>query len=176
MKKSFKAVVAEGKNGAAHIALPFDPDEVWGKQPRHRLSGTIDGQKSALHPGSRRSGPEAHAQCGGATAASRSARKSAWCCGRRDRSKSDLAPDFLAALKAEPKALAFFTDLAQFYRKAYLRWIDATKKKPDERVRRIRETVKLLEGRREGTARDNPRRHTLFARNASNGAVVVSTW
>ena len=58
--------------------------------------------------------------------------------------QADLAPDILAAFKAEPKAAAFFDDLAQFYRKAYLAWIDATKKKPEERVRRIRETVKLL--------------------------------
>ena len=66
---------------------------------------------------------------------------------RRDASRpqrTDLAEDFAAALNAEPKAAAFFDDLAQFYRKGYLAWIDATKKKPEERVRRIRETVKLL--------------------------------
>src|SRR3712207_7886764 len=29
-----------------------------------------------------------------------------------------------------PNAAAFFDSLAQFYRKAYLRWIDATKRRP----------------------------------------------
>ncbi len=38
----------------------------------------------------------------------------------------------------------FFDGLAQFYRQAYLRWIDATKKRPDERSRRIAEMVDLL--------------------------------
>jgi serine/threonine-protein kinase len=42
------------------------------------------------------------------------------------------------------KAAEFFDGLAQFYRKGYLTWIDATKKSPDERARRITQTVKLL--------------------------------
>ena len=37
-----------------------------------------------------------------------------------------------------------------FYRKAYLRWIDGTKRRPDVRARRIAEMVELLEaGRKE---------------------------
>jgi hypothetical protein len=31
--------------------------------------------------------------------------------------------------------------LAQFYRRAYLRWIDATKRSPDKRAARIAEMV-----------------------------------
>jgi uncharacterized protein YdeI (YjbR/CyaY-like superfamily) len=58
--------------------------------------------------------------------------------------QADLAEDFLKALKKEPKALAFFDDLAQFYRKGYVRWIDATKRKPQERATRIKEVVNLL--------------------------------
>jgi Bacteriocin-protection, YdeI or OmpD-Associated len=34
--------------------------------------------------------------------------------------------------------------LAQFYRRAYLRWIDATKRSPDKRAARIAEMVELL--------------------------------
>jgi hypothetical protein len=34
--------------------------------------------------------------------------------------------------------------LAQFYRKAYLRWIDATTRRPDVRAARIAEVVDLL--------------------------------
>jgi uncharacterized protein YdeI (YjbR/CyaY-like superfamily) len=55
----------------------------------------------------------------------------------------DLAPDIVAALSAEPEAAAFFDALAQFYRRAYLRWIDATKRRPDERAARIAEVVRL---------------------------------
>ena len=38
----------------------------------------------------------------------------------------------------------FFDGLAQFYRRGYLRWIEATKRSPDERARRIARTVELL--------------------------------
>ena len=46
---------------------------------------------------------------------------------------------------ASPAAAAFFDTLAQFYRKAYLRWIDATTRRPDLRAVRIAEVVDLLE-------------------------------
>jgi hypothetical protein len=42
------------------------------------------------------------------------------------------------------QAGAFFDSLAQFYRKGYLRWIDATKRRPDVRAERIAEVVRLL--------------------------------
>ena len=58
--------------------------------------------------------------------------------------RDDLAPDVAAALRKEPEAAAFFDGLAQFYRKGYLRWIDATKKRPELRAERIAEVVKLL--------------------------------
>ncbi len=57
----------------------------------------------------------------------------------------DLAGDLSAALAATPAAGAFFFDtLAQFYRKAYLRYIDATTRRPDLRAARIAEVVGLL--------------------------------
>jgi uncharacterized protein YdeI (YjbR/CyaY-like superfamily) len=59
--------------------------------------------------------------------------------------RDDLAPDFAAALEASPGAGEFFDSLAQFYRKAYLRWIDSTKNRPEVRADRIEETVRLLE-------------------------------
>ena len=49
-----------------------------------------------------------------------------------------------AALKANPAAAAFFDTLAQFYRKAYLRWIDGTTRRPELRAARIAEVVDLL--------------------------------
>jgi Bacteriocin-protection, YdeI or OmpD-Associated len=58
--------------------------------------------------------------------------------------RGDLADDIASALAASPAAGAFFDTLAQFYRKAYLRWIDATKRRPEVRAERIAEVVGLL--------------------------------
>ncbi len=58
--------------------------------------------------------------------------------------REDLAPDLAAALAAEPAAAAFFDGLAQFYRAAYLRWIDGTKRRPEVRSERIAVVVDLL--------------------------------
>jgi hypothetical protein len=55
-----------------------------------------------------------------------------------------LAPDVEAALAKNKKAAAFWDELAQFYRKAYLAYIDATKRDPSQRPIRIAEVVKLL--------------------------------
>lgn len=60
--------------------------------------------------------------------------------------RQDLAPDLAAALDASAAAAAAFWDeLAQFYRRAYLRWIDATKRSPALRAERIATVVALLE-------------------------------
>ncbi|MGO9672291.1 MAG: YdeI/OmpD-associated family protein [Streptosporangiaceae bacterium] len=58
--------------------------------------------------------------------------------------RGDLAADIASALAASPAAAAFFDTLAQFYRKAYLRWIDATTRRPELRAARIAEVVQLL--------------------------------
>jgi len=58
--------------------------------------------------------------------------------------RGDLADDIAVALAATPAAGAFFDTLAQFYRKAYLRYIDATTRRPDLRAARIAEVTGLL--------------------------------
>jgi len=58
--------------------------------------------------------------------------------------REQLAPDVAAALEAAPEAAAFFDSLAQFYTRAYLRWIDATKRRPELRAARIAEMIELL--------------------------------
>jgi uncharacterized protein YdeI (YjbR/CyaY-like superfamily) len=55
-----------------------------------------------------------------------------------------LADDVAQALAAEPSARDFFNSLATFYRKGYLTWIDATKRRPEERAARVRRVVELL--------------------------------
>ena len=59
--------------------------------------------------------------------------------------RDDLDPDIAAALEASPAAGEFFDGLAQFYRTAYIRWISATKRNPDQRPVRLAEVVRLLE-------------------------------
>ena len=61
--------------------------------------------------------------------------------------RRDLAPDVAAALDASPAAAAFWDDRAQFYRRAYLRWIDATKRSRALRAERIAAVVALLDRR-----------------------------
>lgn len=61
----------------------------------------------------------------------------------------ELARDIANALEAEPQAKAFFEEIAPFYRKNYLRWIEDAKR-PETRAKRIAEVVQLLkEGRRQ---------------------------
>jgi hypothetical protein len=142
----FGARVAAGPRGHAVIAVPFDPDESWGAKARHPVSGTVNGiwvrgtitatggrgwaftltpmwaRDAGISPGDdviaelAPEGPQ----------------------------RADLADDVSAALAASPAAAEFFDTLAQFYRKAYLRWIDATKRRPDLRAARIAEVVDLL--------------------------------
>jgi uncharacterized protein YdeI (YjbR/CyaY-like superfamily) len=57
----------------------------------------------------------------------------------------NLDPDIAEALAANPGAGQFFDGLAQFYRTAYVRWIAATKRNPDQRPVRLRGVIRLLE-------------------------------
>jgi hypothetical protein len=47
-------------------------------------------------------------------------------------------------LAGNTAAGAFFDSIAQLYRRAHLRYIDAIKRRPDERTARIAEVVELL--------------------------------
>jgi uncharacterized protein YdeI (YjbR/CyaY-like superfamily) len=55
-----------------------------------------------------------------------------------------LASDIAESLAKEPQAARFFDGLATFYRKNYLRWIDATKRSPETRTQQIAEFVGLM--------------------------------
>ena len=78
--------------------------------------------------------------------------------------RGDLADDISAALEANPDAAAFFDTLAQFYRKAYLRWIDGTTRRPDLRAARIAEVVDLLAARIKQRPRPSQRSTTRAGR------------
>ena len=143
--KSFRTVIAAAPKGALLIPVPFDPDAAWGKKPRHLVGGSVGdcrirgavepndgGFALKLGPAWARDNPFRPGDSVEVTLTPEGPQREA------------LDPDIAAALKAEPKAAAFFDGLAQFYRKAYLTWINGTKKRPEERVRRIAEMVKLL--------------------------------
>lgn len=128
------------------IPLPFDPAEAWGRRDRYHVTGTVNGARFR--------GPLV-------------SRKGAWCIQRGAKSPGaailadgetvtvriwpegpqidELARDISEALESRPKAKAAFEGLAQFYRRSWLRWIDATKRRPEVRRERIAEMVRLLE-------------------------------
>jgi hypothetical protein len=141
----FHAVVADAPGGRATIVVPFDPDELWGIKAVHHVNGTVKGTRVrvTLSPG--RAGwaftlsPSRVRGLGVAPGDEVSVELTP-----EGPQRADLAEDFAAALAANPAAGAFFDTLAQFYRKGYLRWIDATTRRPEVRAARIAEVVDLL--------------------------------
>ena len=142
----YSTTLAVGPNRRVYVPVPFDPDEQWGHKSEHHLSGNVGG--CDVRGTVESFGGELGIVLG-----------PAW---RRDRGlaagdgvevrlepegpqRTDLDADIAAALAANPAAGEFFDGLAQFYRTAYIRWITATKRNPDERPVRLAEVVRLLE-------------------------------
>jgi hypothetical protein len=141
----FGAVVTADSRGRGAIVVPFDPDEVWGAKAEHPVGGTIDSRRvrGRISPGG--SGwlftvSPMWMRDTGVAAGDEVIVELA----PEGPQRADLAADISAALAANPAAAAFFDTLAQFYRKAYLRWIDATTGRPEVRAARIAEVVDLL--------------------------------
>ncbi len=141
----FATTVRDGGRDRLFVPVPFDPDEVWGAKPRHHIAGTVAGHR--IRGVVETVGDDRGVLLG-----------PAW---RRDNGpapgdrvevelspegpqRADLAEDLAAALDANPAAGAFFDSLAQFYRRAYLRWVDGTKRRPELRAARVAELVELL--------------------------------
>jgi hypothetical protein len=142
----FTAIVAAAPRGHVLIPVPFDPDTTWGGKPRHLIGGAVNGirVRGAVETVGDRYGftlgPAWLRGCGltvGDTVTVEIEPEGP--------QRGDLADDLAAALEAHPEAAAFFDALAQFYRRAYLRWIDATKRQPEQRPHRIAEVIRLLE-------------------------------
>jgi hypothetical protein len=142
----FVAELAAGPRETLVIPVPFDPDRTWTAKATHPVNGTIDNRfvrgKLAATDGAwelpiSRMWAQEHGLRAGMTVEVDIAPEGA--------QRVELAPDLAAALNANPKAAAFFDTLAQFYTKAYLKWIDATKRRPELRTERIDEVVRLLE-------------------------------
>jgi Bacteriocin-protection, YdeI or OmpD-Associated/Domain of unknown function (DUF1905) len=141
----FEARIAAGPRGHALIVMPFDPDAEWGVKAVHHVSGTVNGcrVRVTLEPADGGWGfsmnPARMQHAGIAVGSMVPVELSP-----EGPQRSDLAEDIAAALEANPAAGAFFDTLAQFYRKGYLRYIDATKRRPDLRAARIAEVMALL--------------------------------
>jgi hypothetical protein len=143
--RRFDARTAAGPRGGAIIELPFNPGDVWGAKTRHLVNGTINGRQVR--------GMVTPAGGGWVFTLTPMWMRDAGVAAGEDVTielapegpqRSDLAEDIAAALDANPPAAEFFDSLAQFYRKAYLRWIDATTRRPQLRAARIAEVVDLL--------------------------------
>jgi hypothetical protein len=125
------------------IVLPFDPSEAWGPKTRHHITGTIGGRRiRTTLPGD---GPDARVVMGNACAAFDIGEQVEVVLEPEGPQLDSLAPDLADALAVRPQALDFFLSLATFYRKGYLRWVDATKRRPAVRAARIAELVELLD-------------------------------
>ena len=141
----FTAPVTAGPKGHAVIVVPFDPDEVWGAKARHPVGGRVNGQRVRGTLTSDGSGWTFILSPMWMRDASVAAGEDVTVeLAPEGPQRGDLADDIAAALEANPAAAAFFDTLAQFYRKAYLSWINATTRRPDLRAARIAEVVDLL--------------------------------
>jgi len=141
----FRVRVTADARGHAVITVPFDPDETWGAKAVHHVSGTVNGcrVRVTLAPGDTgwafALNPARMQHTGIKIGSDAEVELAA-----EGPQRGDLAEDIAEALAATPAAGAFFDTLAQFYRKAYLRYIDATTRRPDLRAARIAEVVGLL--------------------------------
>lgn len=141
----FTATTQDGGRGRVAIPLPFDPDQEWGRRTAHHVTGSVSG--CDVRATVERDGDGWRIVMGPAWGRDRGigpGREVVVELAPEGPQRGDLAPDLAAALDADPAAGAFFDALAQFYRRAYLRWIDATTRRPEERARRIAYVVELL--------------------------------
>jgi hypothetical protein len=126
------------------LVLPTEVETIWGRREHHYVAGIIAGhtfrgrtelrgEQRILPIGAtwlRDNGMDAEAtvEC---------------CLDLESPVMDDLPQDFASALTSEPRAAAFFEQIAPFYRKGYLRWIESAKR-PETRSKRIAEAVQLL--------------------------------
>lgn len=143
--KTFTTTLARAHDGRVYVPVPFDPDAIWGLKTLHLIAGTVAGVRVRGHVQSIGDGHgfvlgPAWCRDGGVTPGDRVD----VVIDAEGPQRQDLADDIAAALAADPTAGAVFDALAQFYRKAFLHWIDATKRRPEQRPLRIAEMVASL--------------------------------
>jgi hypothetical protein len=147
----FDARVEPRSGPGLTLSLDFDPTAVWGTRDVYRVNGTIAGAPFRGTVERR----------GGTWTITLGQRSPSFvrAAGQEEvpvalelegPQSQNLAADVAAALADRPRAQKAFDELATFYRKGWLRWIDATTRRPDVRTARIAEMIQLLEaGRKE---------------------------
>ena len=147
----FKAVFFRVGTSGSALEVPRTVSEALGKPGQVRVRGTLNGVefKSTLMP----MGDGSH--CLGVHKATQVAAGIDFGDEVSVQMEEDTAPraveipaDLARALKAEPRAMAFFDKLARTHRREYANWVGEAKK-PETRERRIEQTLALLrEGRK----------------------------
>ena len=141
--RAYRATITAIDAKRVCLPAPFDPNVEWGPKPVHHVRGMIgpipfrgpmevfgDGWGVNIGPVWRRG---AEVVVGAVVEVSIEP---------EGPQRSDLPADIAAAFEADPQAGSFFDGLAQFYRKAYLKWADV--RKPEVRAARIAELMQLL--------------------------------
>jgi len=144
-QERFRTTVAVDAHGRTRVVIPFDPDEVWGPKPRHSVTGSVAGRSMRGIIERREDRPVLALGPAWTRAALRDGSEVEVVLEPEGPQRADLAPDIAAALDDAPDAASSFDALAQFYRTTWLRWIDSTKRQPDQRPVRIAEMVRLLQ-------------------------------
>lgn len=149
-KERFTTTVAVDRTGRTQVPIPFDPDQAWGPKPRHPVTGSVDGRSMRSIVEKRENGPVIALGPAWTRDPLRDGAEVDVVLEPEGPQRADLAPDIAAALDAAPAAAASFDALAQFYRTKWLRWIDSTKRQPEQRPIRIADMIQLLqEGHKE---------------------------
>ncbi len=146
----FVAAAESRSRGGLAIRLPIDPATQWGARGRYDVTGTIEGFKVRGKLTPRDGGyylDLGPAWCG-STSITPGAEVSVVLQAEGPQIAS-MAPDLATALDLEPDARRFFESLPTFYRKNFMRWIDAAKR-PETRAKRIDGMIATLKaGKRE---------------------------
>jgi hypothetical protein len=146
----FETTLKLSERGRVYIDIPFSPNDVWGKQPRHYVSGRLN--DTAFHgslasndgvfymPVNKALQGKANLNVGDTVKVT------------MKRAKPQVAeiPDELAgALAANPVARTFFEGLSAFQRNTYIGWV-AEAKGADTRSKRVESTIEnLLAGQKQ---------------------------
>lgn len=143
-RRSFSTVLKADRQ-RVFVPLDFDPAVVWGARSKFYVAGRVNGMgvRGVVEEFSGELGlvlgPAWRRGCGlgaGDVVDVSLAPEGV--------QRGDLPADVAKALLANPEAGDFFDSIAPFYRKAFLTWIEATKRRPEVRSRRIEEMVTLL--------------------------------
>lgn len=140
----FETTLKLSERGRVYIELPFSPNDVWGKQPRHYVSGRLN--DSAFHGSLTSSDGVYYMPVNKALQGKANLKVGDMVKVTMKRAKPQVAeiPDELAgALAANAAARAFFEGLSAFQRNTYIGWV-AEAKGAETRNKRVESAIEQL--------------------------------